>query len=223
MVERLTAWLGASWSCHYPIPSYSIIWGDGRNKHFHRLSKSLPTRWKDWCWSWNSSTLVIWCEQLTHGKVPDSGKDWGQRRRGSQKMRWLDGITKATDMSLGKLLEMVRDRDAWHAVVHWVAKSQTWLSEQTTRKSACMSQTWRKWLGGQIGEAGPLLGVVAVCSLYSQLFCGTHIWGVNENTGRTGHWPPSALALLWALGQHRCGHCFIIAGEVGCNHDLERF
>ena len=40
-------------------------------------------------------------------------------------MRWLDGITKATDMSLGKLLEMVRDRDAWHAVVHWVAKSQT--------------------------------------------------------------------------------------------------
>ena len=35
--------------------------------------------WKDWCWSWNSSILFIWCEQITHGKVPDVGKDWGQK------------------------------------------------------------------------------------------------------------------------------------------------
>ena len=47
------------------------------------------------------------------------------RRRGRQRMRWLDGITDAVDMNLGKLQETVRDREAWHAPVHEVAKSQT--------------------------------------------------------------------------------------------------
>ena len=59
------------------------------------------------------------------GKVPTLGKIEGRRRRGRQRMRRLDGITGAMDMNLGKLREMVRDREAWRAAVHGVTKNGT--------------------------------------------------------------------------------------------------
>ena len=100
------------------------------------------------------------------------GKTEGRRRRGRQRMRWLDGITDSTDMSLGKLQELVMDREAWRAAVHGVTKSWTQLSDWTEQNGKSCLLFWVQetnfW---QLGEnkSGFTLKIAGTSSLWSPM------------------------------------------------------
>ena len=92
----------------------------------------------NWCWSWSSNISATCCEEPTHWKRPDAGKIEGRRRRGQQRIRQLNGIINSMDVSLSKLQEMAKDREAWHVAVHGVANRWMWLSDWATARPFLM-------------------------------------------------------------------------------------
>ena len=96
------------------------------------------------------------------GKDPDAGKVEGSKRRGRQRKRWLDSITDSMVMNLSKPWEIVKDRKAWHTAVHGVPKSQTWLSDWTTKTGNTYCQiSWGQYLSSPLcpglSGAGPMV------------------------------------------------------------------
>ena len=89
-----------------------------------------------------AETAVLWpphgkCWLI--GKDPDAGRDWGQEEKGTTEDEMVDGITDLMAVSLSELRELVMDREAWRAVIHGVAKSQTWLRDWTELNWLCAS------------------------------------------------------------------------------------
>ena len=89
------------------------------------------------CWSWSSNNFTTWYKELNREKTLMLGKIEGKRRRGWQRVRWLDGITDSINMSLSKLREIVEDREAWCSAVHEFTKSQIQLCYWITTSWHC--------------------------------------------------------------------------------------
>ena len=100
-----------------------------------------------------AETPIVWppnVKSWLNGTDPDAGTDWGQEEKGTQRMRWLDGITDSMHMSFGKLRELVIEREAWRAAAYGITKSRTRLSDWTE-----LNWCWERLkAGGEVGDRG---------------------------------------------------------------------
>ena len=116
-----------------------VLWQKGDQTRQSKRKSTLNIHWKDWYWSWSSDNLATCCKEPTNWKRPMLRKIEGRRRRGRQRMRWLDGITDSMDVSLSKLHKIVKDMKAWQTAIQGVTKSRTRLSNWMTTMESLIS------------------------------------------------------------------------------------
>ena len=162
-----------------------VPWTAGRSNQ-SILKEILGVHWKDWCWSWNSNTLATSCKVDSLEKTLKLGGIGGRRRRGWQRMRWLDGITNLMDMGLSRLWELVIDREAGRPGVLRFMGSQE--SDMTKRLN------WTDW---KISDEHLFMYLLVICisSLEKCLFRSS----ITFNWIFFNYWVIWVLYICWIL------------------------